>query len=131
MKKGFSLVVLVITIIVMIILAGTIIAKISGRGIINESEAAVFKKDIIYYLDELSLYKNKKVFSVEKEPSTSINASKLSDMKKYIPKFKEEHVGLVKIVNGKLVLGDRLKNLNLSEEESKYIQWLTALEITE
>lgn len=46
-KKGISLVVLVITIIVMIILASTIILTLSNSGIINKSNEAVEKSNLI------------------------------------------------------------------------------------
>ena len=46
-KKGISLIVLVITIIVMIILAGSIILTLSNSGIIDKANEAVEKTDIV------------------------------------------------------------------------------------
>ncbi|MDD2627725.1 MAG: hypothetical protein PHD20_02430, partial [Clostridia bacterium] len=44
-KKGISLIVLVITIIIMIILAGTIILSLTGSGIIEKAKEAKFRSN--------------------------------------------------------------------------------------
>ena len=46
MKKGISLIVLVITIIVMIILAAAIILSLNNAGIIGNANQAVFKQNV-------------------------------------------------------------------------------------
>ena len=46
MKKGISLIVLVITIIVMIIIAGAIIIPLNSSNVIEQSNDAVYKSNL-------------------------------------------------------------------------------------
>ena len=46
-KKGISLIVLVITVIVMVILSGTIILTINNAGVINKAQNAVDDSNFI------------------------------------------------------------------------------------
>lgn len=55
MKKGISLIVLVITIIVMVIIAGAIIISLNGTNIVNRAEAAVVASDVANLKAELTL----------------------------------------------------------------------------
>ena len=55
MKKGISLIVLVITIIVMIIIAGAIIITLNNTNVINRSEEAVIASDLANAKAELTL----------------------------------------------------------------------------
>ena len=55
MKKGISLIVLVITIIVMIIIAGAIIISLNSSNVINKSNEAVLKTDVATINDKLTL----------------------------------------------------------------------------
>lgn len=55
MKKGISLIVLVITIIVMIIIAGAIIISLNSSNVISQANDAVTKSDKANLRSELSL----------------------------------------------------------------------------
>lgn len=55
MKKGISLIVLVITIIVMIIIAGAIIISLNSTNVINRANEAVTKSDVSTLNDKLVL----------------------------------------------------------------------------
>ena len=55
MKKGISLIVLVITIIVMIIIAGAIIISLNSSNVIARANEAVLKTDVATLNDKLTL----------------------------------------------------------------------------
>jgi len=55
MKKGISLIVLVITIIVMIIIAGAIIISLNGTNVVNRADEAVTKSDVANLRSALTL----------------------------------------------------------------------------
>ena len=55
MKKGISLIVLVITIIVMIIIAGAIIISLNSTSVIEKANTAVIKSDVGTINDKLSI----------------------------------------------------------------------------
>ena len=55
MKKGISLIVLVITIIVMIIIAGAIIISLNSTSVIDKANTAVTATDVSTLNDKLSL----------------------------------------------------------------------------
>jgi hypothetical protein len=59
-KKGISLIVLVITIIVIIILAGSVILSLSSNNPISQAEKAKYLSDVRTFQTELDLYKTKK-----------------------------------------------------------------------
>src|SRR5574344_168784 len=55
-KEGISLIVLIVTIIVMIILASTVILTLNQNNPIESAKEAAFKSDISNIQDELSVY---------------------------------------------------------------------------
>lgn len=55
-KKGISLIMLVITVIVLAILASTVIINLSNTNIINEADKTVFKSDMASYKELYSIY---------------------------------------------------------------------------
>lgn len=55
MKKGISLIVLVITIIVMIIIAGAIIISLNSSNVIDKANDAVTRTDVANLNDKLTL----------------------------------------------------------------------------
>lgn len=63
LKKGISLITLVITIIVIIILAGAVILTLSQNNPIQSANQAVFKSNVSGYNDELSLWMTSKYAS--------------------------------------------------------------------
>jgi hypothetical protein len=71
MKKGISLIVLVITIIVIIILAGAVILSLSKNNPIIQATKATFLNDISSFQSELLLYQTRKY--AENKGSYSVN----------------------------------------------------------
>ncbi len=124
MKKGISLVALVITIIVLIILSGTVILTVVQNGMIDKSEEAVFKNNVKTFLED---YTNTKLEKQLKDKGgfneSTINAS-LADnnIKEWIPNITDEFIERIFISNG-VFLADKTK---YTEEE---IVWLEELGI--
>ena len=54
-RKGISLIVLVITILVMIILAGVVVVSLQKNNPIERAKEAKFKSNVSIYLEELSM----------------------------------------------------------------------------
>lgn len=73
--EGISLIVLVITIILMIILAGSIILTLSNNGIIAFSQEAVFKQNVKGYISELSLYVSDEIIKNPTGGTGTINST--------------------------------------------------------
>ncbi len=102
-KKGISLIVLIITIIVIIILAGSIIINISKNNPIKSATEAKFKNDASSYINELHLYETNKYSQfIGDYDITTIN-SEGSDMKNIITSIKTSDIDKFKIKNGNLV----------------------------
>lgn len=69
-KRGISLIVLIITIIIMIIIAGTIIISLSNANIIDQAEEATFKMQVRGIQDALLLEKADKLAEEGKKPAS-------------------------------------------------------------
>ena len=102
-RKGISLIVLVITILVMLILSGVVIVSLSKNNPIEKAKEATFKQDSKSYVESLSLNVASKVSENGPDIKGEINASLYNDMKKYIGEFKKEHTNLFNIIEGELV----------------------------
>ncbi len=105
LNKGISLVALIITIIVLIILTGTVILMVNQGDIIGKSKEAVFKNDITAYREVLVTYEMNRKLKVATNESTDgpANAKTKEQIKAIIPEFKDEYEGVVEIFNGQLV----------------------------
>ena len=75
MKKGISLIVLVITIIVMIIIAGAIIISLNSTNVINRADEAVIKSDLANLKSELTLYYTEVMLTNNADSDDSNNKS--------------------------------------------------------
>ena len=121
--SGISLVALIVTIIVLIILTAAVIITFMDGGIVDKAKKATFRSDIRNYQD--ILLEKSSVRKIDRETGTGteelINAETLAEMKAIIPEFKDEYENLVKIEDGKLVLGTR--------EDQPYRDWLIELGI--
>ncbi|MEG2275910.1 MAG: hypothetical protein RSC09_05375, partial [Clostridia bacterium] len=86
-KKGFSLIVLGITITVMIILATVTLLSLSKDNSIEHAKESVFKADV----DEMGISLEQTIGALQIKDSNlerkSINVSRIDNMKQYIPKF--------------------------------------------
>ena len=73
MKKGISLIVLVITIIVMIIIAGAIIISLNNSRVIDEAQTAVIASDVANLKGELTLkYADIKITNNDEDSTNDI-----------------------------------------------------------
>ena len=95
MKKGISLIVLVITIIVMIIIAGAIIISLNSTNVINRADEAVVATDVSSMNDQLNMayvdlkledaYRSKSDF--EETTAVTVNGQSYETIVKYYEKF--------------------------------------------
>ena len=76
-RKGISLIVLVITILVMLILSGVVIVSLSKNNPVEKAKEATFKTDMQTFLDDLSLFFVNKI----SEDSTFDKTSLIADSK--------------------------------------------------
>ena len=102
-KKGISLIVLVITIIVMIILASAVIITLSNSNIITKAKEAVLKTDVKSFTQELSVSLADKKVENPSLDIKKITETNVEEIKKYIPNFDEKYAGKIFIQNGELV----------------------------
>ena len=112
-RRGISLIVLVITILVMIILAGVVVVSLQKNNPIEKAKEATFKNNVASYKDELSL-------AVATRNSNGItekiNAGE-ADIKNYIPSIKKEDTKKFTIIEDKLAYtGDIVKEEALAGE---------------
>ena len=97
-RKGISLIVLVITILVMIILAGVVVVSLQKNNPIEKAKEATFKSNVKTYIEELSLTISNN-FSNGK--NIEITASG-EDMQKHIPSMTEKDFPLFVIEGSEL-----------------------------
>lgn len=102
-KKGMSLIVLVITIIVMIILSGVVIIGLTDNNPIEKAREATFKTDVGTYKEELNSTIINKKYDDRRYDPVVINETDAEEIKKYIPSFKKEYEGILIIEEGELV----------------------------
>jgi len=118
MKKGISLIVLVITIIVIIILAGAVIMSLSQNNPILQATEAKFKASMAEYNSQLSLYiSNQYASSVGSFDSNSLNASTLTEVQAILTGITNEDAKTIRIVQGKLsYIGSIQNEIDWSKE---------------
>ncbi|MDF2866477.1 MAG: hypothetical protein K0R72_1295 [Clostridia bacterium] len=110
MKKGISLIVLVITIIVIIILAGAVILSLSNNNPIEQANEAVFKSNVGTYNSELAMAISNKylednyfVYSSFDANIWDGSANISGTIKEYIKSITKEDGAKFQIQAGKLV----------------------------
>ncbi|MEG0511054.1 MAG: hypothetical protein RR664_07260 [Clostridia bacterium] len=101
-KSGMSLIVLVITILVMIILAGVVVVSLTKNNPIGKAGEALFKSDIGSFKDELNLGVISELAKSSTLQKTDINAIG-KDMLKYIPSMTDKYIDKLEIVDAELV----------------------------
>ena len=109
-SRGISLIVLVITIIVMIILAGVVLLEFSDDNPIGDANETKFKADLSAYKDELDIYIADKRVDVARmgqtyDPTddTDLDDVTGANVATYISNFKDSYYATVKILDGELV----------------------------
>ena len=101
MKKGISLVALVITIVVLIILTGTVILTTFDNGLLDRSEEAVFKNNVKTFLEDYTNVKLKKRLEDYNIDLNSIEASNSEgNIKEWIPSITEDFIDRIYIQKG-------------------------------
>lgn len=116
-KKAISLIVLIITIVIMIILAGSVILTLGNSGIISKTKIGIFKNDASNYKSELQVALANALIT-----DGSFDPSKISKdgihMRDYIKSMKEEDLTKFRIISGRLVYTDEEGILTIEEQES-------------
>ena len=117
MKKGISLITLIITIIVVIILAGVIIFSISKNNPVDKANEAVFKQNLATYKDELEMYHLNEISKNNGDYDRKTLNKDESNIKEVIKSMKEEDTKKFEIVEGELVYkGDKEEEKEWTEE---------------
>ena len=103
MKKGISLVVIVITIVIMIILGGVVVMGLTDNNPITNAQKAVFQDTLAKYKEDFQMYKNANIGKV-------IEDCKGKDVKKYVENLQENDIGDFAIENQNLIYVGGKKN---------------------
>ena len=130
-KNGISLVILIITIVVMVILAGAVIMSLSGNNPITQASKFAFKSDVKSFTNELNTYNSNQIMDGPKgySPSmlqadeNSITYDRIKDTNKSINDVipllgtLSKYDGLFEVIDGKLVfIGTDTNKQDWSEE---------------
>ena len=121
-RNGISLIVLVITIIIMIILAGAIILSLSETGLVSNANKGAFQNDISAMQDELDSYITNSILKYRnKYKKESLYADKDSlqeresvvdgkNIKSIVTSINDKYLDEIEIVNGRIrYVGNDLK----------------------
>ena len=122
-KKGITLIALVITIIVLLILAGVSIAMLTGtNGILTQAQKAKLSTELSSYKEQLELYKTEKLAENREFLESTLTVGKESlkyntqpegetgNIKTVIPSIKDEYIDKVEIIKGSLLINTQDKN---------------------
>ena len=124
-SRGISLVALVITIIVLVVLAGAVILTLmSDDNVLKKSEEAVFKNNVKTFMEDFTMQVNNEKLRLKGNfNEKDINASStIGNIEQWIPSITKEFKDKLKIESGKIVAdGTKFK-----PEE---IEWLKQLGI--
>lgn len=115
---GISLISLIVTIIVLLILAGVTLATLTSKnGILNKAETASFSNEVAIYKEELNLTIHSEEIDKLGERNEKINVEDANEIKsKYIPSFnKEKYSEKLVIKNDKLVYIGKIMKKNIEE----------------
>ena len=122
-KDGITLIALVITIIVLLILAGVSIAMLTGtNGILTQAQKAKMTTELSSYKEQLELYKTEKLSENREFLESTLTVGKESlkyntqpegetgNIKTVIPSIKDEYIDKVEIIKGSLLINTQDKN---------------------
>jgi len=117
MKKGISLIVLVVTIIVIIILAGTVILSLSRNNPINQSKEAAFKNNIATYKSDLELTILSQFAFMLGNNGNEFIAVDNAKVKEAINSITDNDVNNIRILNSRLIyIGDNVQEQTWAKE---------------
>lgn len=130
-SNGITLIALVITIVVLLILAGVSIAMLTGNnGIINKTSEAQFKSDLSNFKEQLEIFKISKTMENKNFLEDTLNAGTAENTLQYNTKPAEETGNIEKIINNidnkykgkvEIIKGQLIYNTQ-SKQEIKWIQ---------
>ena len=122
-NKGITLIALIITIIVLLILAGVTIAMLMGdNGIITQAQKAKISTELSGYKEELELYKISKLTENQEFLDGSLTAGKTNlsyntqkagetgNIKTVITSISDEYMEKLEIIKGKLLINTKDKD---------------------
>ena len=122
-KRGITLIALVVTIVVLLILAGTSISMLTGdNGIITNSQKSKTSSELSKYKEELRLYKTQKKIENGEFDEESLTAGKINlmyntkpdneegNIKTIITTISDEYYNKLEIIKGKLLIKTKNKN---------------------
>ena len=122
-KDGITLIALVITIIVLLILAGVSIAMLTGtNGILTQAQKAKMTTELSSYKEQLEVYKTEKLSENREFLESTLTVGKESlkyntqpegetgNIKTVIPSIKDEYIDKVEIIKGSLLINTQDKN---------------------
>lgn len=130
-SNGITLIALVITIVVLLILAGVSIAMLTGNnGIINKTSEAQFKSDLSNFKEQLEIFKISKTMENKNFLEDTLNAGTAENTLQYNTKPAEETGNIEKIINNidnkykgkvEIIKGQLIYNTR-SKQEIKWLQ---------
>ena len=122
-QEGITLIALIITIIVLLILAGVSIAMLTGtNGILTQEQKAKLSTELSSYKEQLELYKTEKLSENREFLESTLTVGKESlkyntqpdgetgNIKTVIPNIKDEYIDKVEIIKGSLLINTQDKN---------------------
>ena len=122
-EKAITLVALVVTIVILLILAGVSIPMLTGtNGILTQAQKAKLSTELSSYKEQLELYKTEKLsenrdflestLTVGKESLTynTQPEGETGNIKTVIPNIKDEYIDKVEIIKGSLLINTQDKN---------------------
>ena len=113
-RKGISLIVLVITILVMIILAGVVVVSLQKNNPIENAKKARVMTDITTFKQEYEQNLASMLVNNEGEfQKSEINASTYEEMKKYIPSITQKYSNNLQIKKGEICFSSDIEDFNL------------------
>ena len=122
-NKGITLIALVVTIVVLLILAGVSISMLTGDdGIITKSKEARISTELSGYKEELELYKSEKYIENNEFEETTLTAGKEDlnyntkeseeegNIKTIIPDISDEYFEKLEVIKGELLINTQNKS---------------------
>lgn len=123
-RKGITLIALVVTIVVLLILAGISISMLTGEnGILTNTSSAKIQTELANYKEQVDLYKTQKVMeNIEfNEQSLTVGKDSLNyntkpdgergNIKTIIPDLKDEYISNLQIIKGSLSIKTKDKKI--------------------
>ena len=103
MKKGISLIVLIITIIIILILTGAVILSFVDNNPIDRANEAVFKSDVSNLKSSVVLYVLNQIDETTTTTAGLMEEINLENVNSIVPEIETEYTGYFKVQKGKLV----------------------------